>query len=130
MTGEGTVVKTYGTKALVRIERKSACSGDCSSCGLCENPVFEVEAENTVGAAAGDTVRLFMPTAKVFLSAFLVYMLPILGIFAVMGFCSILGAPLYVNAILCSLVLIGWVLLIRAYNRKANLKSVITEIIK
>ena len=93
MTGEGIVVKTDGKNAIVRIEKKSACSGECSSCGLCENPVYNVEVTNEAGAKTGDRVRLYMPTGKVCASAFLVYMLPILIVFAAMGICYLFKTP-------------------------------------
>lgn len=130
MTGEGTVVKTNGRYATVRIEKRSACSGECSSCGLCNNPVYDIEVINDAGAQTGDIVRLYMPTGKVYASAFLVYMLPILAVFSVMGVCSLLAVKTSITAILCVAVLAGWLWLIRTYNKKANLKSSIEEVVK
>lgn len=129
MTGEGTVVNTNGLRATVRIEKKSACSGECSSCGMCENPVYDVEAKNTVNACVGDVVKLYMPTGQVYRAAFLVYMLPILAVFAVMGICYLLQAHTAFTAGVCILVLALWILIIRKYNSRANLESEITEII-
>ncbi len=129
MTGEGIVVKTHGGHATVRIEKKSACSGECSSCGMCQNPVYDVEARNTAGAHVGDKVKLYMPTGKVYRAAFLVYMLPILAVFAVMGVCYALSLPASATAIVCVVALAGWIYAIRRYNRRANLESEITEIV-
>lgn len=130
MKGEGTVVKICGDTATVRIERKSACSGDCSSCGLCENPVFEIEVLNSLNASAGDTVRLYMPTSKVYLTAFLVYMLPLLAIFAIMGAGVVFAIPKAIKAILYIIAIVGWICLVAVYNKRANLRSEIVEIIK
>lgn len=130
MTGEGTVVKTSGTHATVCIEKKSACSGECSSCGMCKNPVYDVEAENTVGAQPGDRVMLYMPSGKVYKAAFLVYMLPILAVLAVLGVCNLLGFHSGVTALICIAALGVWILIIRRYNKKADLNSRIIEIIK
>ncbi len=130
MTGEGTVVNVNGTRATVRIEKKSACSGECSSCGLCENPVYDIEAKNSANANVGDKVLLYMPTGRVYIAAFLVYMLPIIAVFASMGICYLLGAPAYITAPLCGLILIAWIFVIRVYNKKANLDSEIKEIVK
>ncbi len=130
MTGEGTVVKICGENAIVRIERKSACSGDCSSCGLCENPVFEIEVSNSVKASVGDAVRLYMPTSKVYLTAFLVYMLPLIAIFAIMGAGLVLTIPTAVKVALYTVAIGGWIGLVAGYNKRANLRSEIVEIIK
>lgn len=130
MTGEGTVVKINGNRATVRIEKKSACSGECSSCGLCENPVYDIEAKNSANADVGDKVVLYMPTGRVYFAAFLVYMLPIIAILAVMGICYLLSAPTYMTAVLCIIILAFWIYIIRAYNKKANLDSEIKEIVK
>lgn len=129
MTGEGIVVKTHGTRATVRIEKKSACSGECSSCGLCDNPVYDIEVKNTVNACVGDTVKLYMPTGDVYRAAFLVYMLPILAVFAVMGICHLLSVPTAITAIICIAALAVWIAVIRRYNRNANLENEITEIV-
>lgn len=130
MTGEGIVVSVSDKTATVRIERKSACSGECSSCGLCENPVFDVEAENVAGAREGDCVKLYMPSARVYMSAFLVYMLPLLAVFAVMGICTALSLKAFVTAVCTVPVPVLWLVIIKAYNKRANLKSKIIEIVK
>lgn len=130
MTGEGVVVSIDGTYATVRVEKKSACSGECASCGLCRNPVYDVKARNKAGAVAGDRVKLYMPTGKVYGAAFLVYMLPVLLILAVLGICSILNAPSYIAPIVCGAMLVVWFVVIRDYNKKVNLTSDIVEIVK
>ena len=130
MIGEGTVVKQNGKNATVRIEKKSACSGECSTCGLCSNPVYDAVAKNEAGAKVGDRVKLYMPTGKVFATAFLVYMLPLLCVFAIMGACWALKAPTPVTVILCITALVVWFALIRIYNKKSNLESTIIDIIE
>lgn len=130
MTGEGVVLSIEGTYATVRVEKKSACSGECESCGLCRKPIFDVKARNKAGAVAGDRVKLYLPSCKIYGAAFLVYMLPVLLILAVLGICSILGAPSYVAPVVCGVMLVVWLLTIRAYNKKSNLTSDIVEIVK
>lgn len=130
MTGEGTVVKICGETAVVRIERKSACSGDCAACGLCENPVFEIEVSNSLNASPGDVVRLYMPTAKVYLTAFLVYMLPLLAIFAIMGASLVFEIPDVLKVILYTIAIAGWICIVAGFNKRANLCSEIVEIIR
>ena len=79
MTGEGLVIKTCGNTATVKIKRSSACGHDCGECNLCKNPDIEVEILNPIGAQKGDRVKIGTDTAKVLKSAFLLYMLPIIG---------------------------------------------------
>lgn len=130
MIGEGIVIKTCGSTAIVRIEKKSACSGDCSSCGLCANPVYDTEAINDADASVGDKVKLYMPAKKLYAAALLVYMLPVIAVFAVMGLCSVFGAPAAVTGVLCVCALFGWVCIIKLYGKKADLKSRATEVIR
>lgn len=130
MIGEGIVIKNDGDTAVVRIEKKSACSGDCSSCGICSNPVYDTEVINKAGAVAGDVVKLYMPTKKIYISALLVYILPIIAIFAVLGLCNVVDAPNLFTAVACALVFGGWVWIIKLYGKNANLKSCATEIIR
>lgn len=130
MTGEGVVIETMGNMAKVRIEKKSACSGECSSCGLCNNPVYDIEALNNADAKEGDRVKLFMPTKKVVGIAFLVYMAPILAVFLIMGICALFKIDNYINAALCLLAILIWFLCLRAFSKKTELKNVITEIIR
>ncbi|MBR2477100.1 MAG: SoxR reducing system RseC family protein [Clostridia bacterium] len=130
MTGEGVVLSTDGTYATVRVEKKSACSGECASCGLCQKPVFDVKARNKAGAETGDRVKLYLPSCKIYVAAMVVYMLPVLLILAVLGICSILGAPSFVAPIICGVMLVVWLMVIRVYNKKANLTSDIVEIVK
>lgn len=130
MTGEGVVIETMGHMAKVRIEKKSACSGECSSCGLCNNPVYDIEAINNANAKAGDKVKLFMPTKKVVGVAFLVYMVPILAIFLIMGICTVFNINNYINATLCLISILLWLFLLRRFSKKADLKNIITEVIE
>lgn len=129
MTGEGIVIKIRGNTAIVRIEKKSACSGDCSSCGLCTTPVYDTEVINDANADVGDCVKLYMSTKKLYASALLVYMLPVLAIFAVMGVCGILNAPAAVTGALCVCALVGWICIIKVYGKRADLKSRAVEVI-
>lgn len=88
MTGEGIVVKLNGNTATVRIKRSSACGHDCGECNLCENPNIEVDILNPIGAKIGDRVKIGTDTGKVMLSAFILYMLPLIGAFVLYGVLS------------------------------------------
>ena len=87
MTAKCTVieVKKDGT-AIVCAERKSACAechaaGGGKTCGACDiflgDDKFTAEADNSIGAKAGDTVTVESPSGYVIASAALLFILPI-----------------------------------------------------
>ena len=83
MQGKGIVINANGENATVRIRKSSACGHDCGECRVCNNPEIEVEVVNSADAKAGDTVLIGADTVGVLWSAFLLYILPIIGAFAV-----------------------------------------------
>lgn len=77
-------------KALVLHIRESACSGDChkcSGCGAAQETVSFL-ADNAIGAAPGDLVRVESESAPVLKAAAVLYVLPLTLFF--LGYC--LGA--------------------------------------
>ena len=80
----GIVESVEGNFAVVRIKRHSACGENCADCkGGCTRTEQTVSALNNVGAKAGDNVAVQMQTSYVLLAAFLVYILPLITLFAV-----------------------------------------------
>ncbi|MDD6484834.1 MAG: SoxR reducing system RseC family protein [Clostridiales bacterium] len=77
----GTVERTDGEYAEVRIKRQSACGGNCAGCGGCGGREQVVKARNKAGAKVGDTVALEMDSGKVIGAAAAVYIVP-LGVLA------------------------------------------------
>ncbi len=79
MREEGVVKRDLNGLCEVIVRRKTACGDNCASCGgACKMNFGSVTAKNAVGAKAGDSVIIEMESKKVLLSAFLVYILPIL----------------------------------------------------
>lgn len=78
------VVKEIGEGiATVEIQRVSACGESCASCkGGCKPTAIRVEATNKARAQVGQRVKLNMEDKKVFKAAFLVYMIPLMGMIA------------------------------------------------
>jgi Positive regulator of sigma E activity len=66
--------------ALVEVERKTACGGECSSCGgTCSfKNKLSVVASNGVCAAVGDSVVIESESVKIIGAAALVYLMPII----------------------------------------------------
>ncbi len=73
MIKTGYVTETNGEIARIRIYRESACGENCAHCKGCKNGEFIVEAENTINAAAGESVRIIMDNKSFFKSALLGY---------------------------------------------------------
>ena len=69
--------------ALVSHTRLSACSGDCHKCSGCgaAKEVMLLKAENPIGAAAGDLVKIQSESAPVLKAAVVLYVLPLVLFF-------------------------------------------------
>ena len=65
--------------AQVLLVRESACSGNCHKCSGCgaAKETLLILAENPIGAAPGELVRLRSETAPVMKAAVVLYMLPL-----------------------------------------------------
>lgn len=75
----GEVVELQGKKALVRIQRTSACGENCAQCeGGCKPTSSIVEAVNGISAKVGDTVKIQMNSFAFMSLAFIGYILPII----------------------------------------------------
>ena len=80
----GVVEAVNGNEITVRVNRESACGGNCASCSAgCQSGKITVTAENRAGAVTGDKVIIEMPSQKILGAAALVYILPIL--FLILG---------------------------------------------
>ena len=70
--------------AVIAVERRSACSGDCDSCHGCAHPteILMVTARNDIGAQPGDVVQVESETGRVLRLALLLYIMPMVLMFA------------------------------------------------
>lgn len=74
------VVKTEGEFATVRLTRHTTCQ-HCGACGLGANAATgEFKVLNPIGARPGQRVRVRMAAGTLYRAAFLVYILPMLGL--------------------------------------------------
>ena len=84
-TEEGIVCRIDATTAWIATTRSGACE-NCASKGSCSTlgsgREMEVQAVNTAGAQAGDRVLINFRTASLLKLSFLLYIFPILAMFA------------------------------------------------
>lgn len=89
---QGIVEKASKRKAMVRIQKSSACA-TCSSkdsCDVSSDKKIVIEVANDLQAKTGDRVELSMPESSLLKLSLLVYLLPVVALIA--GAC--LGAEL------------------------------------
>ena len=78
MTEFGVVLNVKEDFAQVRVGRNSACAS-CGKCGMTEKQKYvDFYANNTVGAASGDTVELDIPEGNSAKFALIAYFIPLL----------------------------------------------------
>ena len=81
-TEKGIVEKISDHKALVRVQKSTACA-TCESRGACQmhgGKEMLVEVRNDLHAREGDCVELTLPTSSLIKIGLLVYFFPILGL--------------------------------------------------
>ena len=115
-----------GTALVIHV-RESACSGDChkcSGCGAAKETIL-LKANNPIGAARGDLVRVESASGPVLKAAAVLYMLPMVLFFA--GYFA--GHALWHRGVLVGcLAFIAGIVLVVLYDRKLgkNDKTVYT----
>jgi len=137
----GTVIKTEGITARVRVQKRGACEG-CAATGVCESSEggMEIEALNPVHAKEGQTVKVSIAARAYLKGTMLIYGLPLMALIAgaiggkvigeeyIKGFDSDIAA-----AVLGFTAFIMTFLFIRSWSKKAETKKeykpVIDEII-
>ncbi len=91
----GTVVEVRAQTALVRLRRSGSCA-DCASAGQCRAGHGEseqlLEAQNAVGAVAGDRVRVAVSVRSAIGSSAKAYLLPVAGLLTGAGVAEVLVA--------------------------------------
>ena len=140
MTSEqGTIIKTNGNNAWVRVKRSTMCEC-CKSRSSCETlgggGDMEAEALNTAGGKVGDRVLLRISSKSLLKISFIFYMTPVLALIigAVIG--NKIGEKLSLNPELCSLLLgivtcaISFVFIKMFSKHHRNNREYMPEIIK
>lgn len=106
VTEQGVIEKVSGLKAMVRIEKTSACatceSRDACDVGSDKNMVVEVA--NDLGAGEGDHVEISVSSGSFLKLSILVYFLPVVALVAGALAGGEFAAPLHLQPTLTSIV--------------------------
>ncbi len=82
MNKTGIVEKVDGHKIKVKIQRDSSCGDNCAMCNACPGKNMSVTINTDIRLSPGDIVKLETNTKYVLISAFVVYILPIILLIA------------------------------------------------
>lgn len=129
MVGKGKIVKTCGNTATVRIRKSSACGHDCGECRVCNNPEIDVEISNPINAKPGDTVTIGTDTGKVLFSAFLLYIVPVIGTLFVYMITDSFGASVPAKIGFCMFFVAVWFAYMRYYSKNKVTQSCALEVV-
>jgi sigma-E factor negative regulatory protein RseC len=118
---------------------KTSRHNDCENCGACPgNSAIVLDARNSLGAKPGQRVMVEVQEVNMLKSAFIVYLLPLIAIFAGAMLGGYLAEPLVLPALWLQvggggLAFIGSVFYIKYFDRSArtdtNMQPVITRIL-
>ena len=130
MTANGKVISVHGNTATVQIAKSSACGHDCGECRLCNPKHLQATVKNTVGAKVGDEVVICDNGTSILRTAFVIYILPIIGIFAVYAFATNFIKKTAVCVLLAILWVVLWFVYVKFCNKHKAPQSEIKSIIK
>ncbi len=130
MVQTGYVVELTDCGAKVRVDRESACGGNCVSCKGCPASAVIVECTVSEKLSIGDEVRLVMDNGSFFKNAALGYGLPIVLMIvgAVVGYFALKSEGASVLGAITGVVLGMMALKIGFKNRKIRIMATRTEI--
>ena len=78
MNKTGIVEKKEGSSVTVRIKRDSSCGENCAMCNACPGKNMTITINTDLHLSTGDTVKLETNTSYILLSAFCVYIVPLI----------------------------------------------------
>jgi len=119
---EGVIVGVEGERVRVRIERSDACSR-CRVCVPMGDGSMVIEAKNARGAGVGDRVRIEVDDSRHLRAAFMVYILPLIGLIAGYLTGTALAGSEKVGFLLGAGVLMVIFLLLHCYDRKVGTRD-------
>lgn len=77
METQGRVLRAEGSAAVVEIQRKSACSGNCTDCSGCAEQAVEITVLAEFPVSPGDRVTVSSAKSPVLFGLFVLFILPL-----------------------------------------------------
>ncbi len=111
MKKNGIVESVDGSRVAIKITRDSSCGENCAMCNVCPGKDMTINILTEQNFSKGDKVKIETKAKDVLLSAFLIYILPI--ILLIVGYAI---ATLYIGL---ALMIISFVILLFA-DKKIN----------
>ncbi len=130
MTEIGRVIKIKNNEALVRIDRKSACSG-CGVCAFKPSDLYiDIPLQNTLNAKTGDRVEVDITSGSVAKMSVTAYLLPLIFSVLLLVVGVISTFPEWVSILMFFVgLVIGFFIVAtidkRVYRRKDNMPKMI-----
>jgi sigma-E factor negative regulatory protein RseC len=106
ITEQGVVDRVSGPKAVVRIEKSSACAA-CQSRESCQEGSgreMVIEVANDLGAGEGDRIEISIPGGSFLILSLLVYLLPVAALIAGAVAGGAFAGTLHMNPTFASIV--------------------------
>lgn len=126
----GTVISVNGDMATVSVRRVSACGENCANChGACEATTATTTAKNTVGAVAGDVVKVESSGMSVIRAAVFLYMLPVLVAVLIAAVTYSMGLSDILTLVLSVIGFFGSFAVVKCFEKRIAPKSYITKVL-
>ena len=110
MKETGKIIKLKGDKAVIRIDRKSACD-KCRMCAIKpRSPHIDIALKNEAGAKTGDIVEVEMADHIVIKSSLFVYIIPLITAFVGLLIGLVFDKAVYQLIMFAGFLLIGFVI--------------------
>ena len=133
MTNVGVVIKILpDSMAEVAVTRRTACGGNCSSCGGCAyEGTMKTVASNKVNAKCGDEVVIESKSSRVYGAVILAYIMPIVLFLVGYAVAAALGCSEGICIVVSFLTLAVSAAVLILFQRSRNKKNTITfDIVK
>lgn len=118
----GIVIETDEKYARVKVERESACGGNCASCGMCGSTGAYIKVRNTEKLEKGDKVRVVCDDTR-FLKRCAVGYLSLTALMILGGALGARGGEVASFFGAAAALLCGILILRRTFSRDMNIKT-------